>query len=66
MTLRWRETTIKLETKVNGKVLHEYLMDQAKEYAAGKIPQPELDAKIKVYIDMFLTGTKEVAVKQPY
>jgi len=60
-------TTIKMETKVNNKVLHEYLMDQAKEYAAGKIPAAELDAKIKSNIDMFLnTGkeSKEVAAIQ--
>jgi hypothetical protein len=47
-------TVIKMETKVNDKVLHEYLMDQAKEFADGKIPVAELDAKIKIYIDMFL------------
>ena len=57
-------STIKMETKVNDKVLHEYLMDQAKEYAAGKIPAAELDAKIKIYIDMFLNNTKQVAVKE--
>lgn len=56
-------TTIKLETKVNNKVLHEYLMAQAKDYAEGKIPAAELDNKIKGYIDMFLNGIKEVAVK---
>lgn len=56
-------STIKMETKVNNKVLHEYLMDQAKEYAAGKILQAELDAKIKTYIDMFLNNNTEVAAK---
>ncbi|HMU09862.1 MAG TPA: hypothetical protein PKC54_07660 [Ferruginibacter sp.] len=57
--------TIKLETKVNGKVMHEYLMTQAKEYAEGKIPTAELDNKIEAYIDMFLnTGkTKDAAAK---
>jgi hypothetical protein len=54
-------TTIKMETKVKDKVLHEYLMEQAKEYAAGKIQPAELDAKITVYIDMFLNTKKEVA-----
>lgn len=57
-------STIKLETKVNNKVLHEYLMAQAKEYAEGKILPAELDAKIKIYIDMFLNTNKEVAIKQ--
>ena len=55
-------TTIKMETKVKDKVLHEYLMDQAKEYAAGKIQPAELAAKISVYIGMFLNTKKEVAV----
>lgn len=54
-------STIKMETKVNDKVLHEYLMAQAKDYAEGKIPAAELDAKIKVYIDMFLNNTKDLA-----
>ena len=57
-------STIKLETKVNDKVLHEYLMAQAKDYAEGKIPPAELDTKIKTYIDMFLNSAKDVAIKQ--
>lgn len=55
--------TIKMETKVNDKMLHEYLMEQAKEYAAGKIPTTELDAKISALIDLFLNFQKETAVK---
>ncbi|HRI24383.1 MAG TPA: hypothetical protein PLZ45_06880 [Ferruginibacter sp.] len=60
-------STIKLETKVNGKVLHEYLMAQAKEYAEGKIPAAELDGRIKQYIDQFLNAskTKETADPKP-
>ena len=50
--------SIKMETKVNDKVLHEYLMPQAKEFAEGKIPASELDNKIKSYIDMFLNTSK--------
>jgi hypothetical protein len=50
-----------METKVKDKVLHEYLMAQAKEYAEGKIPAAELDARIKINIDMFLNTSKEVA-----
>jgi len=58
-------SSIKLETKVNNKVLHEYLMAQAQEYAEGKIPTAELDNKIKAYIDMFLNDgkTREAAAK---
>lgn len=63
----WEESianisTIKLETKVKGKVLHEYLMTQAEEFLAGKIPVTELDTQIKAYINMFLnTAKKELA-----
>jgi hypothetical protein len=64
----WEESianisTIKLETKVNGKVLHEYLMTQEKEFAGGKIPVAELDAKIKTHIDQFLNTGKDLAGK---
>ena len=55
--------TIKMESKVNDKVLHEYLMAQAKDYTEGKILTAELDVKIKAYIDLFLNiTTKTVAV----
>jgi hypothetical protein len=54
-------SVIKMETKVKDKVLHEYLMDQAKEYAEGKIAAAELDKKIKANIDMFLTTSKDLA-----
>lgn len=55
-------STIKLETKVNDKVLHEYLMAQAKEYGEGKIPATEIDSKITAYIDMFLNSSKSKEV----
>ncbi len=51
--------TIKMQTKVNDKVLHEYLMVQAKEYAEGKIPAAELDTRITSNVDLFLTTTVE-------
>lgn len=51
-------SSIHLETKVNNKVLHEYLMAQAKEYAEGKIPAAELDNLIKLHIDKFLNAAK--------
>lgn len=47
-------TVLKMETKVNGKRLHEYLMIQAADFADGKIPAAELDNRIKTYIDLFL------------
>lgn len=57
-------SVIKLQTKVENKVLHEYLMAQAKEFAEGKIPATDLTAKISAYIDMFLNSKKEVAAAQ--
>lgn len=57
---------IRLETKVNDKVLHEYLMTQAKEYAEGKISATEIDSRIKATIDMFLNaGRANEAVVKP-
>ena len=52
--------TMKMETKVNDKVLHEYLMAQAKEFAEGKIPVAELDSRIRVNIDLFLSTGKTI------
>ncbi len=58
-------STIRLETKVNGKVLHEYLMAQAREFETGKILPAEIDAQIRAYINMFLNTTKkEVVIKE--
>lgn len=56
-------TIMKMETKVNNKVLHEYLMGQAKEYLEGKIPAVELDAKIRTNIDMFLNTRESASVQ---
>jgi len=46
-----------METTVNGKVLHEYLMAQASDFAAGKIPAAELESRIKANIDLFFKTT---------
>ena len=49
---------VSLKNKVEGKMLHEYLMEQAKEYADKKIAVSEIDQKIKEEIDRF-TGHDE-------
>ena len=45
---------ISLKTKVDGKMLNEYLFALAKDYAAKKISDKEIDAKIKAEIQKFL------------
>lgn len=47
-------TTIELKTQVNGKALHDYLFEMAKDYAAGKINAADIDGKIKSSIENFI------------
>ena len=56
------QTTISLQSKVNGKLLHEYLLDLAKEYAAKKISDADIDGKIKANIAMFIGHDGKAAV----
>jgi hypothetical protein len=46
-------STIELKTQINGKALHDYLFELAKEYAEGKIKPADIDGKIKVSIENF-------------
>ncbi|MBL7739031.1 MAG: hypothetical protein JNK14_07420 [Chitinophagaceae bacterium] len=46
--------TIQLQTKVEGKVLHEYLMEQAKDFTTGNIKPAEIDEQINKTIAVFL------------
>ena len=45
---------IHLQTKVAGKLLHEYLMALAKDYASGKVTAVEIDEKIAGEINRFI------------
>ncbi len=45
---------ISLKNKIDNKLLHEYLMAQAKDYAAKKISEAEIDTKIKDEITRFI------------
>ena len=45
---------ISLKNKVGDKMLHEYLMEQAKDYSAKKITASEIDGKIKAEINRFI------------
>lgn len=47
-------TSIALNTKVEGKVLHEYLFGLEKEYASKKMTDAEIDARIKTEMEKFI------------
>ncbi len=57
-------SSVELKTKVEGKVLHEYLFELAKEYAAGKIKPAEIDAKINGSVEKFIGHNQTVAQNQ--
>ncbi|HEV7780847.1 MAG TPA: DUF6607 family protein [Chitinophagaceae bacterium] len=46
--------TVSLKTKIDGKLLHEYLIAQAREYLEKKIAQKDIDTKIKAEITRFI------------
>jgi hypothetical protein len=45
---------ISLKNKIDNKLLHEYLLAQAKDYAAKKISDTEIDNRIKAEINRFI------------
>ncbi len=49
---------ISLQTNVGGKVLHEYLFDLAKDYAAKKVSEKDIDGLIKADIEKFVNAPK--------
>ncbi len=57
--------TISLKNKIGDKFLHEYLIDLSKEYAAKKITDKDIDAKIKTEITRFI-GQEEKATVGTY
>ena len=46
--------SISLKNKIDGKLLHEYLISQAKDYADKKITDADIDNKIKAEINRFI------------
>lgn len=46
--------TISLKTKIDGKLLHEYLIDLGKDYVSKKISETVIDPKIKAEINRFI------------
>jgi len=57
------QTVITLKTKVDGKLLHDYLLTLAKDYASKKVSDADIDARIKAEITKFIghDDTKSVA-----
>jgi hypothetical protein len=53
-------STIELKTLVDGKPLHDYLFDMAKDYAAGKIKAADINAQIKASLEKFIGHDKVV------
>lgn len=49
-----QQSVLSLKMKVEGKMLHEYLFELAKEYAAKKNSEAEIDNRIKVTIARFM------------
>lgn len=49
-----QQSVLSLQMKVEGKMLHVYLFELAKEYAAKKITEADIDNRIKVTIARFM------------
>lgn len=54
-------TTVALKTKVDGKMLNEYLFALAKDYASKKVSDKDIDARINAELQKFF-GQEEKAV----
>jgi hypothetical protein len=57
------QTSISLKSKVEGKLLHEYLINLSKEYAAKKISDADIDTKIKAEINRFIGQDEKMTVE---
>lgn len=58
------QTTISLKTKVDGKLPHEYLINLSKDYAAKKVSDADIDARIKGEINKFIGHDDKVVTQQ--
>lgn len=56
-------TVIKLQQKVEGKFLHEYLMTLAKDYAAKKVAEADIDQRIKTELGKFFINNDHALAK---
>ncbi|MET0635809.1 MAG: DUF6607 family protein [Chitinophagaceae bacterium] len=56
--------SISLKTKVDGKVLHDYLFALAKDYQFKKISDKDIDARIKAEIEKFIGSDKQTVASK--
>jgi len=59
-----KQSVISLKTKVGGKVLHEYLMELAKDYASKKVSDADIDGQIRADIQMFMGHDDKTVAQQ--
>jgi hypothetical protein len=57
-------STVEMKKSVDGKPLHDFLFDLAKDYADGKVKPTEIDAKIKTSIESFFGQDKKEVAQQ--
>jgi hypothetical protein len=55
-------TVIKLQQKVDGKFLHEYLLTLAKDYATKKVSEADIDKRIKAELSRFVISNDHAVV----
>jgi hypothetical protein len=56
-------TVIKLQQKVDGKFLHEYLMALAKDYSSKKVTEADIDQRIKAELGKFFISNDHALAK---
>jgi hypothetical protein len=57
-------SSVALKDNVDGKPLHQYLNDLAKEFATGKVKASDIDNKIKTSLEKFIGHDQAVAQNQ--
>jgi hypothetical protein len=55
---------VELKDTIDGKPLHQYLNDLAKEFATGKVMASDIDKKIKTPLEKFISHEQTVAQNQ--
>ena len=58
------QNTIAIKTLIDGKPLHDYLFALAKDYAANKVSDQEIDAKIKSEVFRFINQDGKAVARQ--
>ena len=56
-------TVIKLQHKVDGRMLHDYLMVLAKDYSTKKVAESDIDSRIKAELGKFVISTVQAAIQ---